>query len=39
MREIERREAQTQAQPTRPRQTGITVETKETEDAVPEETP
>jgi hypothetical protein len=40
IREIERREAQTQAQPTRPRQTGITVETKETVDEAPqEETP
>jgi hypothetical protein len=40
IREIERREAQTQAQPTRPRQTGITVETKETVDESPqEETP
>jgi hypothetical protein len=40
IREIERREAQTQSQPMRPRQTGITVETKETVDEAPqEETP
>jgi HEAT repeat protein len=37
IREIERRETQTQARPTRPRQTGIAVETKEIEDAAPEE--
>lgn len=37
IREIERREAQAQAQPTRPRQTGKTVETTETTDATPEE--
>lgn len=37
IREIERREAQAQAQPTRPRQTGKAVETTETADATPEE--